>query len=125
VELMPWHSGPYVDHPWWGFLGWLIPLLFIALLVGLAVFIVTRVGRHEHEHLHPSGGMPFGPIGPTAPPPPKPSFDPALEQVRLRYAKGEIDRDEFLRVSRDLGGPAAPAEAGAPGPSGGSEPPAE
>lgn len=120
---MPWHSGPYVDHPWWGFFGWLIPLAFIALLVGLAVFIVTRVGRHEHDHLHPSGGMPFGPIGPAAPPPPpKPPFDPALEQVRMRYAKGEIDREEFLRLSRDLGGPAKPAETAA---AAGPEPPPE
>ncbi len=32
-----------------------------------------------------------------------PGRDPALEQARLRYARGEIRRDEFLRLSRDLG----------------------
>jgi uncharacterized membrane protein len=31
--------------------------------------------------------------------------DAALESVRLRYARGEIDHDEFFRVSTDLGAP--------------------
>jgi uncharacterized membrane protein len=79
-----WHSGP----PWWGFLGWLLPVLVIALLVVVAVLIVTRTTRHEH---------------PSAQPAP----DLALDQVRLRYANGEIGREEFEQLSADLGGPGA------------------
>jgi uncharacterized membrane protein len=31
--------------------------------------------------------------------------DAAVEFVRMRYARGEIDRDEFVRISTDLGAP--------------------
>ena len=30
--------------------------------------------------------------------------DPALEVLRLRYARGEVDRDAFLRMREDLAG---------------------
>ena len=32
----------------------------------------------------------------------------ALELLRLRYARGEIDRETFLQTNADLGGPAPP-----------------
>ena len=35
--------------------------------------------------------------------------DAAVDSVRLRYARGEIDRDEFIRVATDLGAPPPPA----------------
>jgi hypothetical protein len=31
--------------------------------------------------------------------------DPALAALRLRYARGELSREEFLRTSADLGAP--------------------
>ena len=34
--------------------------------------------------------------------------DPALEHARVRYARGELSRDDYLRVVNDLGGPAPP-----------------
>jgi hypothetical protein len=52
-----------------------------------------------------------------------PGFDPALEEVRMRYARGEIDRDEFARRSSDLGSPTASVPAPPPPPV--AEPPAE
>ena len=39
--------------------------------------------------------------------------DPALEALRLRYARGEVDRDTFLAMRADLGG----SDLGASGPS--------
>jgi uncharacterized membrane protein len=30
--------------------------------------------------------------------------DPALEALRLRYARGEVDRDTFVAMRADLGG---------------------
>jgi uncharacterized membrane protein len=44
------------------------------------------------------------------------SGDEALEALRLRYARGEVTRDEFLQASQDLGGPAPPPEASPPPP---------
>lgn len=32
-----------------------------------------------------------------------PATDAAIQEIRLRYARGEIERDEFERMSRDLG----------------------
>ena len=88
-------------------------------------------GRFQHGH---GGGWPFGlffllillilggllvwslirPGGRHAPlrPPAAGAGDPALEQARLRYARGEIDRDEFVRIARDLGSPVSVEEPG-------------
>jgi uncharacterized membrane protein len=38
------------------------------------------------------------------------SGDEALETLRLRYARGDITREEFLQASKDLGGPLSPPE---------------
>jgi putative membrane protein len=84
----PWHHGL-----WWVF-GGLIPLLFFAALVGLAIWAVLRLSHR------PTGwGMTSGP--PAVRP------DGALEVVRSRYARGEITREEFLQLSTDLGSSAA------------------
>jgi uncharacterized membrane protein len=39
------------------------------------------------------------------------SPDGAMEALRLRYAQGEITREEFLQVSQDLGGTDSPPPA--------------
>ena len=91
-------DGRFMDHPWWGFFGWFAPLLIVAMLVGLAVWVITRSTRQP-------------PVAAAAQDagwaPPRPQPDPALEHARMRYAQGELGRDEFLRLSGDLGGPAA------------------
>ncbi len=84
------HSG------WHELLGWLLPTLFFIALVALAVWAVIRLtgpGR-------PAAAAPA--LGP-----PVMRTDSALEQVRLRYARGEISREEFVQLSDDLGGPVA------------------
>jgi putative membrane protein len=43
------------------------------------------------------------------------SGDQALDTLRLRYARGEISREEFLQAIEDLGGP-APQDPGSPPP---------
>ena len=90
----------------WGFE--IVHIIFWALLltaiVALVVWAVnaSRHGGLLHEH----------------PAPPRSSTDVALHEARMRYARGEMTRDEFLQVSTDLGGPATV-------PSGPPEPPAE
>lgn len=82
--------------PWGGRLFgffWLLFLLgFIALIV-VGVIWVVRGGTRASA--------------PAAPAPP--SQDQALATLRMRYAKGEIGRDEFLIASRDLGDTSLPS----------------
>src|SRR5689334_11100198 len=98
--------GPYVEvhhggHPWFGF-------LLLVLLVAALVFAALTFWRTSRQ-----------PVGPTVavapPPPPAPPRDPALAELRLRYARGEIDRDEYLQRATDLGD-AAPVAPVAPPP---------
>jgi putative membrane protein len=87
---------------WWGFFGGILPALLLIALIGIAVWAVLRLtGRGP--------GSAYG-WAPAAPPVARP--DGALEEVRLRYARGEISREEFLQRAQDLGatesGPGSP-----------------
>ncbi len=76
---------------------WLVLLIVLIALAGFALYVLIRTIRM------PGANALVGPGSAVA------LGDNALELVRLRYAKGEIDRDEFVRVSTDLGAPPAPA----------------
>ena len=39
-----------------------------------------------------------------APPAPLPPRDTAVEELRIRYARGELEREDFAQRMRDLGG---------------------
>ena len=92
--------GPMHFYPrvfWWESL---IHVLVFAAVVVLVVFLIRRLfGDHHHAH-HGSW---------TAPPPPPAHADPALNEARLRYARGEISRDDYLRIATDLTGQPPPA----------------
>jgi uncharacterized membrane protein len=105
------HIGPdWIDRPWWGMFGWLMPLLLVGIVAAVAVWAVARMTRE-----HPTGAATMIPPFPGPGLLPPPAFGPgaALEQARMRYARGEIAREEFLQVSRDLGA-AIEAEESAP-----------
>ena len=89
------HAGPGI-----------VGLLFFVVLVALAIVAaisVFRLSRARHE------------LAPGAVPPAGRSEDGALAELRLRYARGEIGRDDFLARLHDLGGqlPEAPSPGGA------------
>lgn len=69
--------------PWWGIL---IPLFWILLFAGIALLAVSllRQGRITG----------FGPGGSSR----------ALEILQERYAKGEITREQYEEMRRDLAG---------------------
>jgi putative membrane protein len=94
------HAPGLVDRDWgWGPAGGFIPLLLFLLLIVFAVWAIVRVtGR--------------GPVAAQAstPAPRVVPRDGALEEVRLRYARGELTREEFVQRSRDLGGTQPEAE---------------
>jgi putative membrane protein len=76
-------------------------VLLIAALVMLVVWLVTsfRRGQLLHEHA----------------PPARSATDAALQEARMRYARGEMTREEFLQISTDLGGSPPLPEPHAPG----------
>jgi len=74
---------------WWFGLG---QMIFFAAVMGLIVFLAVRLTNRAADH-HP-----------TLPPPLTPP-DSALTEARLRYARGELSREDFLRISADLSAP--------------------
>ena len=90
--------GPYMhDRGGWNH-PWLAVLLFVIVgaAIGLLVWALLRGGTR-----HPYGAPPAYPAAP-------PAGDPALEVLRMRFARGEIDADEYAsRVALLHGAPPA------------------
>lgn len=68
--------GPW--HMWgWGF-GWVLPLLFMVLMIGACAFLMSRM-MFGHRHGHFGGDANAS----------------ALRILSERFAKGEISKEEF------------------------------
>lgn len=87
------HGDRFIGHHGWWWVGGLVPFLLLLALIGLAVWVVLRM-TSRGSGLFPAGGAAAAVARP----------DGALEEVRLRYARGEMSREEFLQRSEDLGG---------------------
>jgi len=99
------HAGPPMyHHPWWGFFGGLLLILLLAALVGVMVWAVLRLTSQGAARS----------TGQTLAVPAQVRTDTALEHARYRYARGEIDRDQFLLISGDLGAPVSATPPPAP-----------
>ena len=84
----------FIDNPRgfeWGpaILHFVLMLLILGGIAALAVWLIqnARHGAYAHQHL----------ATPAA-------EDTALREARMRYARGEMPREEFLQISTDLGG---------------------
>jgi uncharacterized membrane protein len=89
-----------MHHPnagWWG--GPLHLILFLLLLALLVAGVVWLVRYFSRGGLAPAAAGPA--LMPTAAP------DPAVAALRMRYAKGEVSREEFQHGMEDLGGVAS------------------
>ena len=83
------------DHMWggdgWGW-GWITMIvmmgLFWAGVIGVAAWGISVLGRRDHGGPARGGGR---------------AADDALEIARQRYARGEINADEFDEIRRRLG----------------------
>ncbi len=80
--------GPGTMHEWWpvmGPFGWLFMLLFWALVIfGLVALVrwLMLQGRGEER--------------------PAPPSESSLEILKKRYARGEISREDYLQMKKDL-----------------------
>ena len=89
---------PPMQNPYWEHAGnghpflWLLFFIVLAVVVGLvAAFVFRRLAGRQGGALRlaPAAG------GQAA---------DALGVVSMRYARGEIDREQFLQATADLGG---------------------
>ena len=73
----------------WGWLVWLLGLGLFFGLVALMVSLLVTLWRRS-----------------SSPYPSKPRSDrPAREILEIRYARGELSREDFRRMTEDLGQP--------------------
>ena len=106
--------GYYLGYGGLGVWGWIVSIAFVALLVFTVMSLVHLI--MNSGQLHPAvrtwGDDPHG-------------VDPAMTELRVRYARGDISWDEYLRRSSNLGAPVTapwqgqpswPHPQGAPGP---------
>lgn len=82
----------YGTHMWGSGYGWffmpIMMIVFIAVTVVVIVLIVRWLGGTGHPSSHPG----YGPPGKTP-----------LDVLKERYARGEIDKEEFEERRRLLG----------------------
>jgi putative membrane protein len=88
-----WNGGLGMGGGW--IFGWIIMIVVLALIVVGVIFLVRGLsGRNDHSQV---GQPPQG-----TPPPAGPAPKSALQVLEERYARGEIDREEFVQRKQDL-----------------------
>jgi putative membrane protein len=86
------HDGYYAHHSGPGVFAWLFMIVLILLLVALAVLAVRYLTQQQRHPLTQQV-----------------RHDEPLDVLRMRYARGEVDRESFLAAHADLGGVPPPA----------------
>lgn len=90
-----------------------VHLLVLALVVVIVVVAVVALVRG----LEGTGKKRTGGAGPVGTPPSASSpLDPALGELRVRYARGEISWEEYAHRAANLGYPAPPYPGAGPTP---------
>ncbi len=76
-----WHS--HEGAGWWMLYGGIAMVIFWVLIITLVVWIIRALTTHEHRDRGPERRDP-------------------LDIAKERYAKGEISKEEFDRIKKDL-----------------------
>jgi uncharacterized membrane protein len=102
---MPTHDfgpgfGPGIEQGFDGGFHWfgIVPLLLFAVLIGVIVWAVIRLTREGGASALAGSGAMAAAMPVAARP------DGALEELRLRYARGEMTREDYTQRLADLGG---------------------
>ena len=89
------HREPPFHTDWWS-VERLVPILLMLLLIAVIIWAVVRFTRQPR--VVPAGAVDTGPDRSAL----SAAGDPAVDLVRQRYARGELDRETFLQTVRDL-----------------------
>jgi putative membrane protein len=81
-----WHAGDGMG--WWMLWGGLMMIFFWGAIIGLIVWAIQSVTRRESSQAH---ALQTGPSARTP-----------LDIAKERYAHGEVGREEFEQLRRDL-----------------------
>jgi putative membrane protein len=84
-----WHAGDGMG--WWMLWGGLIMVLFWGAIIAVIVWTIQTVTRREPSQTHV--------------PHTSPSASTPLDIAKERYARGEVSREEFEQMKRELEGP--------------------
>ena len=68
----------------WGWIGFLLNAVVWALIISLIIWLIVRLGRGGQVTHESRGGQ------------------DALDIAKERYARGEIDHEEFERIKKNL-----------------------
>ena len=80
-----------------GFFRFILLIIFLLIVGAIALAVVRYLsqGYDGHRHAdHHRGPLPTPPVAPPVAPS---SVDSALDVLRMRFARGEIDEDDFNR----------------------------
>lgn len=91
--MMWWWGGDWSLGHWLG-IGFM-SVFWIAVIVGV-IFLIRRASSRPEAYGPPPGVQPPAPGSPSA------ASRESLRILEERYAKGEIDREEFLQRKTDL-----------------------
>jgi len=81
----------------------MIAIVVITALAALVAYVVVRLTNRRAGHL------PMSPMPAMAMAGPPSAGDAAFDQLRMRYARGEVTRADYLQAASDLGAPVAEA----------------
>jgi putative membrane protein len=100
-----WEQNPHG----WGAEQWIVPLLMVAVLVVIVVGIVLVIRSQNARHSPAPTSAPafLGSVGVN---------QAALQILEERYARGDIQRDEFMQRRQDLWLPTGPPVSSPPAP---------
>ena len=83
------HYGPYMqEFGAYSILGGILHLLFWLLVIWFIIALFRRSGRYHNGQWHGRGGMGRA--------------DSALDILKERYAKGEITKEQFEQMKKDI-----------------------
>jgi putative membrane protein len=96
--MQPGQGAEWMEHatPWWDGPAHLLPFLLFAMLIGVLVWGIIRLTTDRAP-------LAAAVSRAAAPPAPVAQIDAAGQELRVRYARGDITREEYLTRSADLG----------------------